>query len=81
MSKIAGKVVFNQIRFQREARDISTCARWCALRLKFIEWDEGRFNSFIRGCRNLNIGSWDDFVTLATLCSAPMKTPGPDLLK
>ena len=76
-----GRIRFNKIRYQLERRDISTCARHVAMRLKFIEMEDGTYAKFMNSCKSLNLNNWDEFVTIATLSAAPLKTIDIDYIQ
>ena len=76
-----GHIRFNKIRYQLERHDISTCDRHVAMRLKFIEMDEGWYAKFMNSCKSLKLNNWDEFVTIATLSAMSLKTISTDLFK
>ena len=43
VEKSGYKVISNKTKYQKDAKDISTCGRWCVTRLKFRDLNEEQF--------------------------------------
>lgn len=75
-----GKIRTNKYKFQNMSSEISTCARWCALRSKFLELDANIFVSLVQSGKSYTTKTNDNFVTIISFLTAPRHTKSIDFL-
>lgn len=59
------KIEANTVQLQKDSKDINTCGKWCAIRVKFRE---KRLKDFVEMFKNSKIMDGDKWVSALTLC-------------